>query len=123
MTSNRFKPYYPSKNIIERFEDLSRDAGVPNVFEQAESTLNQMEDRMYRLNLYQDWDIDLQDFLPDTEPAGGAALPPTPMPAAGVVQTSQMPAPGTMNQGLTAVENALLSDEEKQIRLRQRGLA
>jgi hypothetical protein len=28
-----------------------------------------------------------------------------------------------MNQGLTQIENALLSEEEKQIRLRQRGLA
>ena len=43
------------------------------------------------------------------------------MPSSEVIQTSQMPA--GMNQGLTAVENALLSDEEKQIRLRQRGLA
>jgi hypothetical protein len=45
------------------------------------------------------------------------------MPSNKCIQTSAMPAPGTMNQGLTAVENALLSDEEKQIRLRQRGLA
>ena len=74
-------------------------------------------------NLYGDFQLDLENFLPDTEPEGQSALPPTPMPAAGVIQTSQMPAPGTMNQGLTAVENALLSDEEKQIRLRQRGLA
>jgi hypothetical protein len=28
-----------------------------------------------------------------------------------------------MNQGLTMTENALLSEEEKQMRLRQRGLA
>jgi len=28
-----------------------------------------------------------------------------------------------MNQGLTPTENALLSEEEKQMRLRQRGLA
>jgi hypothetical protein len=28
-----------------------------------------------------------------------------------------------MNQGLTPIENALFSEEEKQIRLRQRGLA
>jgi hypothetical protein len=32
-------------------------------------------------------------------------------------------APGNLNQGLTNTENALLSEEEKQIRLRQRGLA
>jgi hypothetical protein len=34
-----------------------------------------------------------------------------------------LPASGAINQGLTATENALLSEEEKQIRLRSRGLA
>ena len=36
---------------------------------------------------------------------------------------AQAPANTTTNQGLTEVENALLSDEEKAIRLRSRGLA
>ena len=76
---------------------------------------------MYRLNLYQDWNIDLQDFLPDTSPEGQSALPPQPMPDPQVVQPMPQ-APGIMNQGLTPTENALLSEEEKQIRLRQRGL-
>ena len=79
---------------------------------------------MYRLNLYDDWDINLEDFLPDTDPEGQSALPPTPMPSQEAVQTAAaMPAAGAMNQGLTNTENALLSEEEKQIRLRQRGLA
>ena len=48
-------------------------------------------------------------------------LPIQPMPNAQVLQPQ---APGNiMATGLTPVENALLSDEEKQIRLRQRGLA
>jgi hypothetical protein len=34
-----------------------------------------------------------------------------------------MPQMAQLNQGLTPSENALLSDSEKQIRLRQRGLA
>lgn len=50
-------------------------------------------------------------------------LPPTPMPNQQVIQTAALPASGIMNQGLTATENALLSEEEKQIRLRSRGLA
>jgi hypothetical protein len=50
-------------------------------------------------------------------------LPSTPMPDQQVIQTAMMPASGVMNQGLTATENALLSEEEKQIRLRSRGLA
>jgi hypothetical protein len=45
------------------------------------------------------------------------------MPDQNVIQTTALPATGTMNQGLTPVENALFSEEEKQIRLRQRGLA
>jgi hypothetical protein len=63
--------------------------------------------------------IDLNDYLipkVQTPP-----LPIQPMPNAQVIQPQ---APGNiMNTGLTPVENALLSDEEKQIRLRQRGLA
>ena len=50
-------------------------------------------------------------------------LPDTPMPNAQVFQTAALPASGAINQGLTATENALLSEEEKQIRLRSRGLA
>jgi len=50
-------------------------------------------------------------------------LPNTPAPNPQVVQTAALPASGAINQGLTATENALLSEEEKQIRLRSRGLA
>jgi hypothetical protein len=65
--------------------------------------------------------IDINDYLIDTSPVGPAALPPQPMPDPQVVQPMPQ-APGIMNQGLTPTENALLSEEEKQIRLRQRGL-
>jgi hypothetical protein len=123
LTSGEFKPFYPSKKIIERFDDLASEIDIKSVFDQAESTIDKMEDSMYRLNLYQDWNLNLEDFLPDTEPQGQSALPPTPMPSAQVVQTAAMPAPGVMNQGLTPTENALLSEEEKQITLRNRGLA
>jgi len=51
------------------------------------------------------------------------SLPDLPMPSQEVVQTVEIKDPGPMNQGLTQIENALLSEEEKQIRLRQRGLA
>jgi hypothetical protein len=80
-----------------------------------------MKNLMEIQNLYGDFNLDLENFLPDTDPGGQSALPPTDMPSAAVIQTSQMPT--GMNQGLTPVENALLSEEEKQIKLRQRGLA
>jgi len=47
------------------------------------------------------------------------------MPNQQILQTSQVQAPGSnvTSQGLTPTELALLSPEEQQIRLRQRGLA
>ena len=74
-------------------------------------------------------DFGIEDEVEATEsfdPFKQSALPPTAMPNAQVIQSAamqQVGAPGTMNQGLTPTENALLSDEEKQIKLRSRGLA
>jgi hypothetical protein len=45
-------------------------------------------------------------------------LPPQPQPNPAIVQ-----APNAMQTGLTPAEQALLSEEEKMIRLRNRGLA
>ena len=55
---------------------------------------------------------------PETPP-----LPLQPMPAASVVQTAMLPASGATMNGLTPTENALLSEEEKMIKLRSRGIA
>ena len=121
LLSGEFKPFFPSEKIQERFEDIAFEGGQPNPFLGAEGTLEAMRNLMETQNLYGDFNLDLKDFLPDTDPAGQSALPPTDMPSAAVIQTSQ--APGNMNQGLTPVENALLSEEEKMIKLRQRGLA
>ena len=83
-----------------------------------------MNAAMQSLTLFDEFDLELNDFLPDSDPEGQSALPPTPMPNQQVVQTAAaMPAAGAMNQGLTPTENALLSEEEKQIKLRSRGLA
>jgi len=65
--------------------------------------------------------IDLNDYLINTNPMGPVALPQQPMPSPQVIQPMPQ-VTGIMNQGLTPTENALLSEEEKQIRLRQRGL-
>ena len=69
-----------------------------------------------------EFNLKLEDFLPQPETSGAqSALPPQPMPnpsVIGQVQPQQM----TTAQGLTPTEMALLSPEEQQIRLRQRGL-
>ena len=83
-----------------------------------------MEWSLKEQNIYRDFKLNLENFLPDTEPEGQSALPLTPMPNQQIVQTAAaMPAAGAMNQGLTPTENALYSEEEKQITLRNRGLA
>ena len=99
-------------------------SGQPNPFLGAEGTLEAMRNLLEIQNLYGDFNLELSDFLPDSDPEGQSALPPTPMPNQQVVQTAAAtPAAGAMNQGLTPTENALLSEEEKQIKLRSRGLA
>ena len=121
LLSGEFKPFFPSEKIQQRFEDIAFEGGQPNPFLGAEGTLEAMRNLFEIQNLYGDFNLRLEDFLPDTDPQGQSALPEQPMPSPGAIQMSQMPA--GMNQGLTPVENALLSEEEKQIRLRQRGLA
>ena len=79
------------------------------------------------LDLGETFDLNLNDYLEEgpgiAESLGIGTIGQTPAPNQQVIQTAQIQAPGNMNQGLTAIENALLSEEEKAIRLRSRGLA
>jgi hypothetical protein len=132
----QFRPYTPSDSIIEKFYQKAEEFSATNPmygnpFEEALPILTEMIEEFSGSDLSKSWkfkpsDFDIQEeqqSAPSKDPFKQSALPPQPMPSANIVQTATLPAPGTMNQGLTAVENALLSDEEKQIRLRQRGLA
>jgi hypothetical protein len=72
--------------------------------------------------------FNLEDFIKEEkkqptsfDPLRGE-LPPQPMPNPQVV-TPSVPQVSSLNQGLTVSENAYLSESEKQMRLRQRGLA
>jgi hypothetical protein len=123
LLSGQFKPFFPSEKIEERFQDISIEGGQPNPFLGAQGSMRAIEGALKGQNLYQDFQLELENFIPDTDPQGQSALPPQVMPSQEVIQTAAVQAPGAMNQGLTATENALLSEEEKQIRLRQRGLA
>jgi hypothetical protein len=118
-----FDPFFPSERVRERFQDLAQQGGIGNVFLEAEPTIRAMNSVMQGLTLFDDFNIQLEDFLPDTSPEGQSALPPTPMPSGEVIQTAAAQAPGIMNQGLTPTENALLSEEEKQMRLRSKRIS
>ena len=140
----RFDSYYPSEDIQDRFREIARNLGTVNVFNIARPSLLRMERDMNRLRLDGSFQrniepqtfaqgglaytpnleeidqqgIDLNDYLlPEIQTP---PLPLQPMPNAQVLQ-KQGPG-GTMYQGLTPAENAYLSEEEKMIRLRDRGL-
>jgi hypothetical protein len=124
LLNEKFDPYFPSEKIQQEFRDIESRIDVDNPFEQVRDIINEIRQDLRYLDLSDDFDIDIGDYLiNESEPVAQAPLPPQPMPNANVIQTAQMQAPGNMNQGLTPAENALLSEEEKQIRLRQRGLA
>jgi hypothetical protein len=90
--------------------------------------ISEMISEFQNADLTKGWKFDLSDFGIEEVPAQPTSTDPfrsqlqTPMPAQEVVQTAAVQAPGTMNQGLTPTENALLSEEEKQITLRNRGM-
>jgi hypothetical protein len=75
--------------------------------------------RKTRLN--NSWNLNVRNYLEETIQTPPLAL--QPMPSSQIL-TSSLPGNTTtaMSNGLTPVENALLSEEEKQIRLRSRGI-
>jgi len=122
--NEKFDPYFPSQKIQQEFRDIESRIDVDNPFEEVRDIINEIRQDLRYLDLSDEFDIDIGDYLIDeSEPVAQAPLPLQPMPSANVVQTAALPATGNMNQGLTPIENALFSEEEKQIRLRQRGLA
>jgi hypothetical protein len=140
----KYDPYVPSDDIRARFREIAQNLGTPDSFTIALPSLLRMQLDMRRLKLDGSFQkniepqrfskgglaytpnleeidqvgIDLNDYLlPEVQTP---PLPPQPMPNAQVLQ-KQGPG-GTMYQGLTPAENAYLSEEEKMIRLRDRGL-
>jgi len=128
LRNGQFEPYFPSKDIENRFSEIARDLGDLDVFKEIKPVLRDMTRDLKQLNLGETFDLDLTDYLEEgpsiAESLGLGNIGQPPMPNQQVL-TSQIQAPGNnlTAQGLTPTENALLSEEEKQIRLRSRGLA
>ena len=83
-----------------------------------------MSNAFRQLKLNQDFIYKLEDFLPQSskEVTPQSNLPIQPMPNASILSNPIQQVAGIQN-GLTPTENALLSESEKQMKLRQRGLA
>ena len=118
---NRFEPFFPSEGVIEKFSEISRLTGQSNPFLEAQGVLQSMRNSFKSQNLNRPLSIDLGDFLPSAD-TSLEQTPTTPMPNASILTPPIQQVAGLQN-GLTPTENALLSESEKQMRLKQRGLA
>ena len=84
---------------------------------------------MQGADLSKEFKFKLSDFGVDEEtPTQGRdpildSLGELPQPNPGIVQSTAQVTPNVMQSGLTPTESALLSEEEKMIALRNRGLA
>ena len=124
LDQNRFEPFFPSEGVIEKFNEISRVTGQPNPFIEAQGVLQNMRSQFRSQRLDQPLNINLGNFLPSyyNEESPAAAPLNTPMPNVSILTPPPQQVAGLQN-GLTPTENALLSQSEKQMRLKQRGLA
>jgi len=123
---NAFKPFRITRGYFQAYQDLAEQKNIPNPLnERVVDTIDRIIDELEYQELNKDFIINPDDFIlkQSTRDQLGTLPANLPMPNQEVVQTATLPASGALNDGLTATENALLSEEEKQIRLRLRGLA
>ena len=114
----KYEPYFPSKEIQDRFREISRNLGTANVFNAVAPTLRAMRSQMRFLNLNDIFDIDLNDFsLGSSGDIQTPQLPATSQPIVNTQANVQNVDPTT---NLTSTETALLSPEEQVIRQRLR---
>ena len=123
---NIFKPFAITRGYLQAYEDLAREKGIPNPLnKRILKTIDRINKKLRKQRLNKEFRINPDDYILKQSTRDQLSTLPAnlPMPNAQVVKTASLPASGALNDGLTATENALLSEEEKQIRLRERGLA
>ena len=111
----KYEPYFPSKDIQDRFREIARNIGSPDAFRIALPTLRAMRSQMRFLTLDDIFDIDLRDFS-----FGDIKTPPLPTTPQPVVNTQANLQQINPTTNLTRTEQALLSPEEQVIRERLR---
>ena len=123
---NKFQPFTVSKNMEQAYEDLAKEKGIANPLNKnVRKRIKKIIKQLKKQRLNSDYIIRESDWMAalpaaETTQVAQAPLPPTPgVDAQQFAQTNQNITP----TGLTHTETALLSNEEKAMRLRQRGLA
>ncbi len=123
---NQFYPLLISKRAALQFAQLAEDKGIPNVLtDEILEVIEQMSLDMSELGLNQDFNLNIENYLIPTADEASLITPPLPE---NVVKTAVNPnvinsgQVAQLNNGLTMAENALLSEEEKMIKLKSRGM-
>ena len=119
--NNSFKPFSISKDVIKGFIKLSEEKNIPNPLDdQVLEILDKIQEELFdKQKLNKPFVINEEDYLikESTDTSMVPPLPEQPQPNPAIVQT-----PPPVNQtGLTMTEQALLSDEEKMMTLKNRG--
>ena len=90
------------------------------------ATLRSVRNDLRRLTLDDEFDFEMEEYIQPEQPQGQAQAPQTNLPPTPDVNPALvkqvLPSTNVMETGLTPTEQALLSNEEKAIRLRQRGM-
>ena len=115
LSRGKYEPYFPSKEIQDRFREIARNLGTANAFSAVAPTLRAMRSQMRFLTLDDIFDIDLNDFS-----LGNVQTPPLPNTPQPVVNTQANVQNVNPITNLTSTETALLSPEEQAIRQRLR---
>ena len=121
LNNDVFTPYFPSENIQREFRQIAENIDMDNPFEEARDVLLDIQDDLRDLSFDDEFDIDIENYLPSYDDMAQLAPTPTPSVNPSVVSNNQL---ASINaQGLTPTEQALLSPEEQAIRLKQRGMS
>ena len=108
---------------------LSQGSGSPITETEISSllaTLRSVRKELRKLDLDDSFDFEMEQYIEPEQPEGQAQVPQAGLPETPGVNPALikqvLPSTNVMETGLTHTEQALLSNEEKAIRLRQRGM-
>ena len=126
LKTGKFVPYLPSRDIEERFREIARDLGEPDAYAEVAPIIRAIASEMSQIGLDENFNIDISEYITEiqTPPLPTSVTSAVPNPQ--VITQGQNLAAGNLqaNQqtGLTPLEEVLLTEEEKLIRQRQRGI-
>ena len=130
--SGNFKAYYPSNDVINGIVMNARKLGLPSPYNTARDAMNKIYRQIIRLKTNKGAEfpklINPFRLMTETIDRQQGSLIQNNVPiqtsevSEEVVKTSSLPSNVNQNTGLTGIEEALLSNEEKAMRLRQRGM-